>query len=130
MSGIPDSTRKALEAASRGCDEPLTAIVDAISEIRRILGLSAADIASLLNASELAVESWNSENVPSDSAASIYGLHRLAVLLYAEVNPESIPEIIHKSEPWLNNRSIFDVLKAEGVGPIYMYLNRLFEYRQ
>jgi hypothetical protein len=39
-----------------------------------------------------------------------------------------IPEIVRTPDAWLNDRSILETLRLEGVDPIYAYLGRLFSY--
>jgi predicted transcriptional regulator len=99
-----------------------------IMEIRNIFGLSQAEIAALLGVRDAVISSWLSEAVPSRYDSDIRDIHRLAVLLLTQLIPSSIPAIIRKNEPWLKGHSILDMIKAEGAEPIYIYLDRLFEY--
>jgi hypothetical protein len=49
-------------------------------------------------------------------------------VLKREVRLSRIPEIVRTPDAWLGGRSILDVIRAEGVDPVYGYLARLFNY--
>jgi transcriptional regulator with XRE-family HTH domain len=101
-----------------------------ITEIREILGLSQAEIASLLSVAESTITSWSTGMVPGRYHSSIERIHGLALVLLKEIKPSRIPESVRRKESWLEDRSIIDVITADGVAPIYAYLNRLFEYNR
>jgi transcriptional regulator with XRE-family HTH domain len=102
---------------------------DLIGEIREILGLSQAEIAALFGVPQPTVASWRARGIPESRLAGVKRLHDLALLLRKELNPSRIPEIVRTKDAWLGDRTVVEVIQAEGVAPIYGYLARLFEYK-
>jgi transcriptional regulator with XRE-family HTH domain len=101
---------------------------DLIAEIREILGLSQAEIAALFGVLQPTIASWRARGIPESRLASAKRLHEFALLLRKELKPGRIPEIVRMRDAWLGNRSVIEVIQAEGVASIYGYLARLFEY--
>ena len=101
---------------------------DLIGEIREILGLSQAEIAALFGVFQPTIASWRARGIPESRLASVRRLHDLALQLCKQLKPGRIPEIVRTRDAWLGNRSVIEVIRAEGVAPIYGYLARLFEY--
>ena len=100
----------------------------AIEETQRILGLSQNEMADIFGVRQPSLAAWKSGHVPAARRASVERLHELALVLHREIKPSRIAEIIRTPDEWLDNRSILDVIRAEGVAPIYGYLARLFAY--
>jgi hypothetical protein len=103
---------------------------DMIAEISKIFVLTEPELASLMHAARPAVQSRSAEVLSNEYGSQTEPIFRLAVLLSKEIELSRIPDIIRRKESWLNDRSMLEVLKAEGVAPIYAYLRRLFEYRE
>ena len=99
-----------------------------IVEIQAILGLSQSELADLFGIRQPSLASWRTGRIPLARRASVERLHDLALVLQRELIPTRIPEIVRTPDAWLRNRSILDVIRAEGVAPIYGYLARLFAY--
>jgi bifunctional DNA-binding transcriptional regulator/antitoxin component of YhaV-PrlF toxin-antitoxin module len=103
---------------------------DLIAEIQEIFGLSQAEIAVLFGVSQSTIESWRASGIPKSRLAGVQRVHDLAQLIYKELKPSRIPEIIRTKDAWLGNRTAIEVIQAEGVASIYGYLARLFEYNR
>ena len=103
---------------------------DPIAEIQEILGLSQTEVASLFCVSQTTIASWRASGIPESRLANVERVHDLAQLLHDELTPSRIPEIIRRKDVWLGNRTVIEVIQAEGVTPIYRYLARLLEHNQ
>ncbi len=99
-----------------------------IGESQKILGLSQNEMADLFGVRQPSFAAWRSGHIPANRRASVERLHELALVLRHELKPSRIPEIVRTPDAWLGNRSMLQVIRAEGVGPIYGYLARLFAY--
>jgi transcriptional regulator with XRE-family HTH domain len=99
-----------------------------LEETRSILGLSQSELADLFGVRQPSLAEWRSRGVPANRRASVERLHALALVLKREVRLSRIPEIVRTPDAWLGGRSILDVIRAEGVDPVYGYLARLFNY--
>ena len=101
---------------------------DLLVEIQEILGFSQDEIAALFRIDQSTLALWRDSGIPKSRLAEVERLHDLAQLLYKELKPSRIPEIIRTKDAWLGNRTVIEVIRAGGVAPIYGYLARLFEY--
>jgi bifunctional DNA-binding transcriptional regulator/antitoxin component of YhaV-PrlF toxin-antitoxin module len=102
---------------------------DLIGEIQEIFGFSEGETAALFDVSQSTIELWRASGIPQGRLASVKRVHDLALLILKELKPSRIPEIIRAKDAWLGDRTVIEVIKAEGVAPIYRYLARLFEYK-
>lgn len=101
-----------------------------LDETRQILGLSQAELADLFGVRQPSLAEWRTRGVPAARLASVERLHEFALVLQREVIPSRIPEIVRTPDEWLGGRSILEVVRAEGVEPVYGYLARLFAYAE
>ena len=99
-----------------------------LAETQAILGLTQSEIADLFHVRQPSLAAWRSDGVPASRRASVERLHELALVLALELKPSRIPEIVRTPDEWLGGRTILDVIREDGVGPIYGYLTRLFSY--
>jgi len=99
-----------------------------IAETREILGLSQTELANLFGIGRPSLASWQAGRIPVKRRATVERLHDLALVLRREMKPSRIPEIVCTRDSWLGHRSILEVIREEGVAPIYAYLARLFAY--
>jgi len=99
-----------------------------LDETRRILGLSQHEMADLFHIRQPSLAEWHSRGVPPARRASVGRLYDLARTLDAKIIATRIPEIVRTPDAWLDHRSMLEVIRAEGVAPIYDYLARLFSY--
>jgi transcriptional regulator with XRE-family HTH domain len=106
----------------------LDATAPEIVETQAILGLSQSELADLFGIRQPSLASWRAGHIPAARRASVERLHDLALVLKRELIPSRIPEVVRTQDAWLGNRSMLDVIRAEGVAPIYGYLARLFAY--
>ncbi len=100
----------------------------ALLETQQILGLSQNELADLFGVRQPSLAQWLTRGIPATRQASVERLHDLALVLKREVIPSRIPEIVRRKDTWLGDRSILEVVRAEGVEPIWGYLSRLFAY--
>lgn len=103
-------------------------IAPEIAQTQDILGLSQGEYADLFGIRQPSLAAWRAGHIPPARRASVERLHDLALVLQREVTPSRIPEIVRTPDAWLGNRSMLEVIRAEGVAPIYGYLARLFAY--
>jgi hypothetical protein len=103
-------------------------VADMISEIRKIFDLSEAQMAALADDSDSTAQCSSTKAGSCICSCRVRRVHALAVLLVVELKPNAIPRVVRKKESWLQDRSILEVLTAEGVAPVYAYLKRLFNY--
>ncbi|MGH7723135.1 MAG: hypothetical protein ACRENL_09955 [Candidatus Dormibacteria bacterium] len=101
-----------------------------LDEIRDILGLSESEIADLFGVRRPSLTAWRSVGIPQGRRATAERLRGLARVFDRELIHSRIPEIVRTPDAWLGNRTILDVLIAEGPDPVYGYLSRLFAYAE
>ncbi len=53
----------------------------------------------------------------------------LARVFQRNIIASRIPEVVTTSDAWLGNKTLLEVLEADGVDPIYSYPARLFAYQ-
>ncbi len=99
-----------------------------LAEIIDIFGLSQTQLADLFSIRQPSLAAWLADGVPPTRRASVEELLDLARALQREVIPTRIPEVVRRQDAWLGNRSMLEVIRAEGVQPIWAYLARLFRY--
>lgn len=85
---------------------------------------------ALFSISQSTIASWRDSGIPEKQLAYVERVHDLAQLLNKELKPGRIPEIVRTRDEWLGNRSLIEVIQAEGVASIYGYLARHFEYNR
>jgi transcriptional regulator with XRE-family HTH domain len=96
--------------------------------IRDAFGLSKSELADLLHRRPQSVLEWEQRGIPQEIRATVERLADLARVFKRELRPSRIPEIVRTPDAWLGGRTILDVLRADGVDPVYAYLARLFRY--
>jgi bifunctional DNA-binding transcriptional regulator/antitoxin component of YhaV-PrlF toxin-antitoxin module len=130
LTGVFGTTEEnvAYVRGERASWEDLEIKQDQIVEIQEIMGLSQAEIAALFGVAPSTIASWCASEIPTSRLASVQRLHDLALLLRKELKPSRIPEIIRTKDALLGNRTVIEVIQAEGVASIYGYLARLFDY--
>jgi len=109
-----------------------SAAIGSLDEIRRILGLSEAELGELFGVSRQAVGHWRVHGVPAGRGADVDRIAELARFLEREIVTSRIPQIIRTpgrdKNDSLRGRSMLAVMRDEGVMPIYRHLERLFSY--
>jgi uncharacterized protein (DUF2384 family) len=107
----------------------LTGSVSALEEIQQTFGLSSAETASLFGVRRQAVDQWRKNGVPSSRVADVERVRDVARVLYEELIPERIPQIVRTPAAGLDGRSILQVLAGEdGVDRVRGYLARLYAF--
>ncbi len=99
-----------------------------LNETQQILGLSQSELADIFGVRQPSLAAWKTGHIPATRRASVERLHDLAIVLHREIKPSRIPEIVRTPDAWLADRTILEVIRSEGVDPIYAYLARLFAY--
>ena len=99
-----------------------------LEEVQHTFGLSQSELADLFDRRPQSIREWHARGIPQDQQATAGRLLDLARLFRKKIKLQRIPQIIRTPDEWLNQRSILDVLRTEGVGPVYSYLGRLFSY--
>jgi transcriptional regulator with XRE-family HTH domain len=99
-----------------------------LDETSAILGLSQTELADLFGVRAPSLAEWKTRGIPPARRAAVERLHDLALVLNRKVIPSRIPQIVRTADEWLGGRTILEVIRAEGVEPIYTYLARLFSY--
>ena len=93
-----------------------------------MFGLTRSEIADLLGRRAQSLIEWETRGVPRNKRASVERLLDLARLFRRRVIASRIPEIVRTPDSWLGNPTILEILRVDGVDPIYAYLGRLFNY--
>ncbi len=105
--------------------------VDAAEQIAFIesaWGLSDADLAALFGVKRQAVAGWRKSGIPAERAAGMDRLVELAQFLQRRLIPARVPTIVRTKAKGLGGRTILEVVRLEGVEPIYAYLANLASY--
>jgi hypothetical protein len=101
-----------------------------LDEIREVFGLSESELADLFRVRRPSLTAWRSVGIPQNRRATAERLQGLARVFDRELIRSRIPEIVRTPDAWLGDRTILDVLVAEGPDPVYGYLGRLFAYAE
>ena len=106
--------------------------LDSLDEIRGIFDLSEAELGELFGMTRQAVSHWRIHGIPPRRSADVSRIAELARYLASEFVLERLPQIVrtpgrdrHDS---LKGRAFLDVIRDEGVMPIYRHLEALFAY--
>jgi hypothetical protein len=100
----------------------------ALDEIRRIFGLSEAELGDLFAVRRQSIEDWRRRGVPAARRATLEQIAGLARALERELIPTHIPEVVRTRDAWLSNKNILETIETGGVERVYGYLHRLFSY--
>lgn len=100
-----------------------------LDEVQQVFGLSSAEAGKLFGVSRQAVDQWRLNGVPAERIADVERVAEVARVLYEELIPERIPQVVRNPARGLGGRSILDVL-AEPGGPesVRAYLARLYSF--
>jgi transcriptional regulator with XRE-family HTH domain len=101
---------------------------EALTEIRDVLGLSEHELAELFSVRRESVVGWRRHGIPAGRRASVERLLDLARVLYRDVKPNRIPEIVRTPDDWLTHGTILATIQRDGPDAVYAYLRRLFAY--
>lgn len=101
---------------------------DALSEIRSVLGLSEHELAALFGIRRESLIGWRKTGIPVARRASVGRLLDLTRVLYRDLKPERIPEIVRTHDDWLAHGTMLETIAREGPDAVYAYLRRLFSY--
>lgn len=101
----------------------------ALHEIQTILGLSTAELASLFGVSRQAVDQWYQSALPAGRIAEVERVRDVARVLYEELIPERIPQVVRSPARGLRGHTILQVLaQPEGADQVRAYLGRLYSF--
>ncbi len=110
---------------------PVPVGVDAraqISFIESALGLSDAELGKLVGVSRQAVAQWRGRGVPAERSAQVDRLVEFAQFLQRRLVPQRIPQIVRTAAKGLGGKTMLDVIRVDGVAPLYTYVARLAAY--
>ncbi len=99
-----------------------------IAFVEGVLGLSDADLGALFAVRRQAVAGWRKAGLPPERAAGMDRLVELAQFLQRRLVPARIPTIVRTPARGLDDKTMLDVLRADGIEPIYLYFARLASY--
>jgi hypothetical protein len=100
-----------------------------LEEIRLTFGLSKSKLADLFRRRPQTVAEWYTRGIPPELHATAERLADLARVFQRNIITSRIAEVVTTPDAWLGNKTILEVLEADGVDPIYSYLARLFAYQ-
>jgi bifunctional DNA-binding transcriptional regulator/antitoxin component of YhaV-PrlF toxin-antitoxin module len=106
LTGVFGTTEEnvAYVRGERASWEALDIKQDLVAEIQETLGHADRDRA-LFGVSESTIAFWFASGIPENRLASVERVHDLAQLIYKELKPSRIPEIILTKDAWLGNRA-------------------------
>jgi len=110
---------------SRTIDQVAAAALD---EVRGVFGLTETELADLFGVRRPSLTAWREDGIPQTRQATAERLLALARVFAREVIPSRIPQIVRTPDAWLEDRTILETIKRDGVAPVYGYLHRLFAY--
>lgn len=99
-----------------------------LDDIRRIFGLSEAELGDLFAVRRQSIEDWRRRGVPAARRATLEQIAGLARALERELITSHIPQVVRTRDAWLGNKNILETLESSGVEKVYGYLHRLFSY--
>ena len=100
-----------------------------LDEVQQTFGLSGAETGELFGVTRQAVDQWRQNGVPSERVADVERVRDVARVLYEELIPERIPQVVRNPARGLGGRSILQVLaEPEGAERVRAYLARLYAF--
>jgi hypothetical protein len=106
--------------------------IAALDEIRDAFDLSETELGSLFGITRQVVSHWRAHGIPPNRTADVARVAELAEYLEREFLVDRLPEIVRTAgrdkNDALGGRTFLDVLRADGVMPIYRHLEQLFAY--
>jgi uncharacterized protein (DUF2384 family) len=103
--------------------------VGALDEIQQTFGLSSAETGSVFGVSRQAVDQWRRNGVPGERVADVERVRDVARVLYEELIPERIPQVVRNPARGLDGQSILQVLaQPSGAERVRGYLARLYSF--
>jgi hypothetical protein len=107
----------------------VTGSVSALEEIQQTMGLSSAEVAGLFGVQRQAVDQWLKNGVPTGRIADVEQVRDVALVLYDELIPERIPQVVRNPARGLGGRSILGALAGpDGADDVRAYLARLYSF--
>lgn len=107
----------------------VTGSVSALEDIQQVLGLSSAETGALFGVTRQAVDQWRRNGVPAERVADVERTRDVARVLYEELIPERIPQIVRNPARGLGDRSILQALAGPGgADRVRAYLARLYAF--
>lgn len=117
----PDAMARAFARAFR------TRGARALFTVQKIFQLSPAELGELFGVRPRTLEQWFSAGVPIRYAADVDRVAELAVYLNQLFKAERLPTVAREKLAGLDNRSMLEVLRTEGTGPMYLFVRSLHE---
>jgi transcriptional regulator with XRE-family HTH domain len=95
--------------------------------VREVFGLSKTELARIFRVKRQAVDQWET-GVPAERSAQVNRLVELGQFLQRRLVPMRIPEIVRTPGKSLGGKTMLEVLRDQGVEPIYEYVVKLAAY--
>ena len=88
-----------------------------------------AEVAGLFGVQRQAVDQWLKNGVPAGRIADVEQVRDVALVLYDELIPERIPQVVRNPAKRLGGRSILQTLAGpDGADDVRAYLARLYSF--
>lgn len=99
-----------------------------IAYIREVFGISNTELGKIFGVERQAVAQWSSRGIPPQRSAQFDRIVELGQFLQRRLIPARIPQIVRTPGKGLGGKTVLEVLRSEGVEPIYDYLRMLAAY--
>ncbi len=94
--------------------------------IKDLFQLTSSELGVLFgNVSRQAIDQWFENGVPTERVADVDRVAEVAEALGRTFKTQRLPAIVRGPMAVFDNRSIFDVLRTDGVGPLHEFFRRL-----
>ena len=101
----------------------------ALSEIQTTMGLNTAELGRIFGVTRQAVDQWQTKGVPAERVAEVERVRDVARVLFEELIPERIPNVVRTPAKGLDGRTMLEVLaEPEGADRVRGYLARLYSF--
>jgi|GEM_PF-2397069 len=107
----------------------LAGSTSALDEIQQVLDLSGPETGQIFGVSRQAVDQWRQNGIPTERMADVERVRDVVRVLYDELIPERIPQVVRNPARGLADRSILQVLREpDGSEQVRAYLARLYSF--
>ncbi len=99
-----------------------------LDRIKEVFGLSETELSALFGVSRPAVAKWRSAGIPMERIADVDRVTELAEYFHRKFIPLRIPQIVREPGYEDDRRSFLEIIREEGVLPVYADLAETFSY--
>lgn len=83
-----------------------------IDRVRRLWGLSRAELGEMFGVTRQAVSKWLATGVPPDRSAQVADVEAITDLLVHHLKHDRIPAVVRRSAPRLGDQTLLDLVTA------------------